>query len=161
MLLWRRKGGQQTVFPWSECLSHTQDLSLSLVSLTLSSALAMTPECCVTFIGADDVLYDTFLPMWVPRLILLSHMSESHSFFLHFAALVYLLLFCFSHSHFSSFFLWLPDWFPWGQRSAAVVGRPWSSKQASNSWTDTHQFNLPLFNQCYTSRLVVHSYIWV
>lgn len=62
MLLWRRKGGQHTVFPWSECLSHTQDLSLSL----LASALALTPECCVTFTGADDVFYDTFLPACVP-----------------------------------------------------------------------------------------------
>lgn len=47
MLLWRRSGGQHTVFPWLECLSHTQDLSLS-VSLSLSSALALTSECCVT-----------------------------------------------------------------------------------------------------------------
>ncbi|KAK2842635.1 hypothetical protein Q5P01_012835 [Channa striata] len=32
------------------------------ISLSLSSALALTPECCVTSIGADDVFCDTFLP---------------------------------------------------------------------------------------------------
>ncbi|KAK2880440.1 hypothetical protein Q8A73_023138 [Channa argus] len=32
------------------------------ISLSLSSALALTPECCVTSTGANDVFYDTFLP---------------------------------------------------------------------------------------------------
>lgn len=67
------------------------------ISLSLSSALALTPECCVTSIGADDVFCDTFLPMWVLRLVLRSHVFESYSLYLqpH-------LFTCF-YSHFSSF----------------------------------------------------------
>lgn len=71
VLLWRRKAGQHTVFSMV-CLSHTQDRSRSL-----SSGLALTTECCVTFTGGDDVSCDTFLPMCVPHPVLQTHCSVS------------------------------------------------------------------------------------
>lgn len=69
-------GGQEdsTLFFHGRSVLVTPRISLSL---SLSSALALTPKCCVTSIGADDVFYDTFLPMWVLRLVLRSHILQS------------------------------------------------------------------------------------
>lgn len=161
MLLWGRKGGQHAVFPWLECLSHTQNLS----HRCLSSALALTPECCMTSTGADDVFCDTFLP--VSPALSCDHTSpQSHGPYRqqHFCprfgfVIVRLILF-------SSSVTFSPSVYKDVQLEPVIHKDKTSSRALQHKldmcWTiNTHHFHLTSFICSNLSRLVARSCILV
>ena len=126
-------------------------------SHSLSSVLALIPEYCVTSIGADDVFYDTFLPMWVVRLILLLHISRSLC--LHLLTLVY--LFCFPFFSFFVIHLLIPVRSQVSSSREASLKPPQRARRSLQPWTDAHRFNLPSLNHNNLGRSVLHSFISV
>ncbi len=165
MLLWRRKRGQHTVFPWSVLVTPRISLcpSYSVVRLGTDPWMLRDFHWCwwrlLWYISphVGPPPYPAITHLWVPQLV---------------PALVY--LFCCSH------LLWFPYWFlqenssfPFihreirGQRqprvlleAAAPQGRFNKARHLLEPWMDTRRFDLPPFISSGLSRWVVHSGIW-